>query len=55
MQVTINPINERLKDLTKKHGAAGWVVLRNDKRDGIPTSLVCKDNKMIWITQREIK
>jgi len=51
MNVTIKPINERLKEIVRTHGANGWVVLRNDQGK----SLVCKDNKMVWITNEEIK
>lgn len=55
MYVTINPINEQLKEIVKKHGASGWVVLRNTFRDGTQKSLVCKDNKMLELKQSEIK
>lgn len=59
MKITINPITERLNEIVKKHGAFGWVVLRNDpacsQREGKPATLVCKDNKMLWLVQKEIK
>lgn len=59
MRITINPITDRLKEIVKQYGASGWVVLRNDpnccQRANQPASLVCKDNKMLWLTQKEIK
>lgn len=57
--VIINPLTERLQAIVKQQGAHGWVVLRNvtscPERGNKPASLVCKDNKMIWLTTEEIK
>lgn len=59
MTITINPITERLKDIVKSHGATGWVVLKNEKnccqRGGKTASLVCKNNKLIWLTKEEMR
>ena len=59
MQITILPTTEQLQTLVKQHGAFGWVVLKNIKeckeRGNKPASLVCKDNKMVWVLQEEIK
>ena len=55
MSVTILPINEKLKEIVRTHGASGWVVLRNDQKDGKSNSLVCKDNKMVYVTNEEIR
>ena len=59
MNVTINPITENLKKIVKTHGATGWIILKNDsnccQRAGQRASLVCKDNKMVWLTDKEIK
>jgi hypothetical protein len=59
MFITINPINEKLKTLVKENGATGWVTLQNlnscTQRAGNPATLVCKDNKLIWLIPSEIK
>ena len=59
MQVTINPITDRLKEVAKRHGINGWVVLRNDpnccQRAGQRASLVVKNNLMLWLTDKEMK
>lgn len=59
MNVTLKPVTENLQKVIKNHGAAGWVVLRNDtaccQRGGQQASLVVKDNKMVWVTSKEIE
>jgi len=59
MYVTINPITDRLKEIVKTHGADKWVILRNDpqccQRGGQKASLVVKDNKLLWLIEKEMK
>lgn len=55
MQVTINPKTQKLKETVRTHGADGWVVMGNFPKDGQKGSLVCKDNKMIFLPLEEIK
>lgn len=59
MKVTILPVNKRLKQIVREHGASGWVILQNmDKcpaRNLQFASFISKNNHSRWVTQDEMR
>lgn len=59
MFVSINPITQELKTIVNKHGADDWTYMQKSQacmqRGGKPATLVCKNNQMVWLTEKEIK
>lgn len=59
MHITILPATPELRDVIRKHGADGWIVLQNiDKcpsRNGRPATLVSKNNQMKWLVDTEMR
>jgi hypothetical protein len=59
MKVTLLPVNKKLKQVIRAHGASGWVILQNtdrlQARHNQPASMVSKNNYARWVTLDEFE